>query len=74
MITVFADAPEGNKELEERVYRATHGNYISEPSENPRSSVPKQIRHRFLTTFVDFLMLFSPKTMLSDAPRRTVST
>jgi len=28
----------------------------------------------FLTTFVDFLVLFSPKTVLSDAPRRTVST
>ena len=28
----------------------------------------------FLTTFVDFLMLFSPKTMLSDALVRTVST
>ena len=41
---------------------------------NPRSPVPEQIRHRFLTTFVDFLMLFSPKTMLSDALVRTVST
>ena len=28
----------------------------------------------FLTTFIDFLMLFSPKTMLSDALVRTVST
>ena len=34
----------------------------------------EQIRHRFLTTFVDFLVLFSPKTMLSDALVRTVST
>ena len=41
---------------------------------NSRPPVPEQIRHRFLTTFVDFLMLFSPKTVLSDAPRRTVST
>ena len=41
---------------------------------NPRLLRPEQIRHRFLTTFVDFLMLFSPKTMLSDALVRTVST
>ena len=41
---------------------------------NLRSHRPEQIRHRFLTTFVDFLMLFSPKTMLSDALVRTVST
>ena len=43
-------------------------------NENSRPPVPEQIRHRFLTTFVDFLVLFSPKTVLSDAPRRTVST
>ena len=41
---------------------------------NPRSPVPEQIRHRFLTTFVDFLVLFSPKTVLSDALVSTVST
>ena len=41
---------------------------------NPRSPVPEQIRHRFLTTFVYFLVLFSLKTMLSDALVRTVST
>ena len=41
---------------------------------NSRPPVPEQIRHRFLTTFVDFFVLFSPKTVLSDAPRRTVST
>ena len=41
---------------------------------NSRPPVPEQIRHRFLTTFVDFLVLFSPKTMLSDALVRTVST
>ena len=35
---------------------------------------PEQIRHRFLTTFVYFLVLFSLKTMLSDALVRTVST
>ncbi|MBQ8908218.1 MAG: hypothetical protein IJY71_06505, partial [Clostridia bacterium] len=32
---------------------------------NSRPPVPEQIRHCFLTTFVDFLVLFSPKTMLS---------
>ena len=41
---------------------------------NTRPLGPEQIRHRFLTTFVDFLVLFSPKTMLSDALVRTVST
>ena len=41
---------------------------------NSRPPVPEQLRHRFLTTFVDFLVLFSPKTMLSDALVRTVST
>ena len=41
---------------------------------NLRSHRPEQIQHRFLTTFVDFLVLFSPKTMLSDALVRTVST
>ena len=41
---------------------------------NLRLLRPEQIRHRFLTTFVDFLMLFSPKTMLSDALVSTVST
>ena len=41
---------------------------------NSRPPVPEQISRRFLTTFVDFLVLFSPKTMLSGAPRRTVST
>ena len=41
---------------------------------NPRSPVPEQIRHRFLTTFVDFWVLFSLKTMLSRALIRTVST
>lgn len=41
---------------------------------NSRPPVPEQIHHRFLTTFVDFLVLFSPKTMLSDALVRTVST
>jgi len=41
---------------------------------NLRPLGPEQIRHRFLTTFVDFLVLFSPKTMLSDALVRTVST
>ena len=41
---------------------------------NQRLLGPEQIRHRFLTTFINFLMLFSPKTMLSDALVRTVST
>ena len=41
---------------------------------NPRSPVPEQIRHRFLTTFVDFLVLFSPKKVLMRALVRTVST
>ena len=41
---------------------------------NLRLLRPEQIRHRFLSTFVDFLMLFSPKTMLSDALVPTVST
>ena len=36
MITVLGDAPEENKAHKERVYRATRGNYIFEPSENRR--------------------------------------
>jgi hypothetical protein len=40
---------------------------------NSRPPVPEQILHRFLTTFVDFLVLFSPKTVLYDALVRTVS-
>ena len=41
---------------------------------NPRSPVPEAINDSFLTTFVRFLVLLSPKTMLSDALVRTVST
>ena len=41
---------------------------------NSRPPVPEQIRHCFLTTFVDFLVLFSPKTMLMRALVSTVST
>ena len=41
---------------------------------NSRPPVPEQIRHRFLTTFVDFLVLFSPKMVLSDDLVSTVST
>ena len=41
---------------------------------NPRSPVPEAIGSSLLTTFVYFLVLFSPKTMLSDALVRTVST
>ena len=41
---------------------------------NPRSPVPEAILSSLLTTFIYFLVLFSPKTMLSDALVRTVST
>ena len=41
---------------------------------NPRSPVPEASQSSLLTTFVYFLVLFSPKAMLSDALVRTVST
>ena len=41
---------------------------------NPRSPVPEAIGSSILTAFVYFLVLFSPKTMLSDALVHTVST
>ena len=41
---------------------------------NPRSPVPEAIGSSLLTTFVYLMMLFGPKTMLSDALVRTVST
>ena len=41
---------------------------------NSRPPVPEAILSSLLTTFVCFLVLFSPKTMLSDALVRTVST
>ena len=41
---------------------------------NPRSPVPEAIGSSLLTTFIYFLVLFSPKAMLSDALVRTVST
>ena len=41
---------------------------------NPRSPVPEAYRSSLLTTFIYFLVLFSPKAMLSDALVRTVST
>ena len=41
---------------------------------NPRSPVPEASRSSFLTTLVYFLVLLSPKTVLSDALVHTVST
>ena len=41
---------------------------------NPRSPVPEASRSSLLTTFIYFLVLSSPKTALSDALVRTVST
>ena len=41
---------------------------------NSRPPVPEAIGSSLLTTFVYFLVLFSPETMLSDALVRTVST
>ena len=41
---------------------------------NTRPLGPEAINDSFLTTFVRFLVLLSPKTMLSDALVRTVST
>ena len=41
---------------------------------NLRSPVPEAIGSSLLTTFIYFLVLFSPKTMLSDTLVRTVST
>ena len=41
---------------------------------NSRPPVPEAIGSSLLTTFIYFLALFSPKTMLSDALVRTVST
>ena len=41
---------------------------------NPRSPVPEAIGSSLLTTFIYFLVLLSPKTVLSDALVRTVST
>ena len=41
---------------------------------NSRPPVPEAIVSGLLTTFVYFLVLFSPKTMLSDALVHTVST
>ena len=73
MIIVFDDAPEQNKELKERgtsdVQRLCL-RAVGEPTvSSSRTNTPS-----FLTTFVDFLVLFSPKAMLSDALVRTVST
>ena len=41
---------------------------------NSRPPVPEASQSSLLTTFVYFLVLFSPKAMLSDALVRTVST
>ena len=41
---------------------------------NSRPPVPEAIGSSLLTTFIYFLVLFSPKAMLSDALVRTVST
>ena len=64
----------GQKEKHRQPKRASYAFWSKRRDSNPRSPVPEQIQHRFLTTFVDFLMFFSPKTMLSDALVRTVST
>ena len=51
--------------------RAPHG---FARNANSRPPVPEAIGSSLLTTFVDFLVLFSPKTMLMRALVRTVST
>ena len=56
-----------------RLAEAKAYDYIFEPSENPRSPVPEAINDSFLTAFVYFLVLSSPKTVLSGTLVHTVS-
>ena len=73
MITVYDDAPEQNKELKERGTTDARRLCFRAVGE-PRPPVPEPIVSSLLTILVYFLVLFSQKTMLSDALVSTVST
>ena len=72
----LGSSPEKNKKKESLKHFAVLmiPQWSKRRDSNPRSPVPEAIRSSILTTFVYFLVLFSPKTMLSDALVRTVST
>ena len=55
-------------------FRYEHSIWSKWRDSNSRPPVPEASRSSLLTTFICFLVLFSPKVMLSDALVRTVST
>ena len=72
MTTVYDDATEGNKESAEAKSCEGEGRRLYFRAVGELTVFGSPTNMPFLTTFVDLLLLFGPKTMLFDVPRHTV--